>query len=78
MTEAVDGQRRALLEDHPDTLISMANLASIYANMGHWDKALKLILEVVERRKRVLGADDPATLLSIEWLEDIRAGMAAQ
>ncbi|KAL4946532.1 hypothetical protein BDV06DRAFT_87047 [Aspergillus oleicola] len=52
-------------EEHPDTLTSMANLASTYWNQGRWNKAKKLEVEVLETRKTVLGADHPDTLTSM-------------
>ncbi len=34
--------------DHPDTLTSMANLASTYWNQGRWDEAETLEVQVME------------------------------
>jgi tetratricopeptide (TPR) repeat protein len=51
--------------EHPDTLISMANLASTYWNQGHWKEAEELDLQVMETRKRVLGQEHLATLVSM-------------
>jgi Tetratricopeptide repeat len=51
--------------DHPDTLTSMANLASTFWNQGRWEKAEKLELQVIETRKTKLGADHPDTLTSM-------------
>ena len=45
-------RKRVLGEGHPDTLTSMANLASTYRNEA---AAEKLDVEVLETRKRVLG-----------------------
>ena len=64
-TQAV-GLRRSLLgTDHPDTLTSMANLASTYRNQGRWEEAEKLEVQVLETSKTKLGADHPHTLTSM-------------
>ena len=51
--------------DHPDTLTSMANLASTFLNQGRWDAAEELEVQVMETSKKKLGADHPDTLTSI-------------
>ncbi|KAF9894417.1 hypothetical protein FE257_007920 [Aspergillus nanangensis] len=51
--------------EHPNTLISMANLASIYQSQGRLNKAEQLKLQVVEIRKTVLGTEHPDTLTSM-------------
>jgi hypothetical protein len=33
--------------DHPDTLTSMANLASTYKNQGRWEEAEQLLMQVI-------------------------------
>ncbi|KAF8174171.1 hypothetical protein K438DRAFT_124302, partial [Mycena galopus ATCC 62051] len=55
-------------EEHPDTLTSMANLASTYRNQGRWKDAEGLQVVVMEIRKRVLGEDHPETLMSMSNL----------
>ena len=54
--------------DHPDTLTSMANLASTYRSQGRWDKAEKLDVEVMETSKTKRGSDHPDTLSSMNNL----------
>jgi Tetratricopeptide repeat len=51
--------------DHPYTLTSMNNLASICRDQGRWTKAEKLGMQVVEARKTVLGLEHPSTLVSM-------------
>ncbi|MCJ1266225.1 hypothetical protein MMC22_006108 [Lobaria immixta] len=51
--------------EHPDTLISMANLAVTYWNQGRWDEAEKLQVQVMETSLRVLKAEHPDTLSSM-------------
>jgi Tetratricopeptide repeat len=62
---ASDGTRKRVLgQEHPDTLTSMANLASKYRNQGRWKEAEELEVQVKETRKRVLGQEHPSTLTS--------------
>ncbi|KAK3384121.1 hypothetical protein B0T24DRAFT_73221 [Lasiosphaeria ovina] len=56
---------RVLGEEHPDTLISIANLASIYRNQGRWKEAEELGVQVIKTRKKVLGEEHPSTLNSM-------------
>ena len=51
--------------DHPSTLTSMANFASIYRNQGRWLEVEKLEVQVMEICKTKLGADHPDTLISM-------------
>jgi tetratricopeptide (TPR) repeat protein len=63
--QAMETRKRVLGEEHPDTLTSMANLASTYWNQGRWTEAEKLDVQVMETRKRVLGEEHPSMLTSI-------------
>ncbi|KAG4431757.1 hypothetical protein IFR05_012756 [Cadophora sp. M221] len=56
---------RVLGQEHPDTLTSMANLASTYRNQGRWKEAEDLFVLVMETRKRVLSQEHPDTLTSM-------------
>lgn len=51
-------------EDH-GTLISMANLGSIYKSAGRWKKAEEQFIEVLDTSNTVLGAEHPDTLISM-------------
>ncbi|KAJ7926649.1 hypothetical protein B0H13DRAFT_2313367 [Mycena leptocephala] len=51
--------------ENPDTLTSMANLASTYWNQDRWKDAEALQVVVLETRKRVLGEEHPSTLTSM-------------
>jgi tetratricopeptide (TPR) repeat protein len=66
--EMIDTRKRVLGPKHPDTLTSMANLASTYQNQGRWKEAEELFVQIIEMRKRVLGPEHPDTLTSINNL----------
>ena len=61
-TKALTIREDLLGSEHPDTLTSMANLASTYWNQGRWKEAEGLEVQVMETRKRVLGQEHPDTL----------------
>jgi hypothetical protein len=58
----METRKAQLGADHPNTLRSMANLASTYRNQGRWDEAEKLEVQVTETRKAKLKVDHPDTL----------------
>jgi hypothetical protein len=53
----MEKRKQALVDDHPDTLTSMANLAATYRNQGRWKDAEMLEVVVTEKRKQVLGIE---------------------
>ncbi|KAG9232660.1 hypothetical protein BJ875DRAFT_514103 [Amylocarpus encephaloides] len=61
----METRKRVLGQEHPDTLTSIANLASTYRNQGRWNEAENLDILVMETRKRVLGQEHPDILTSI-------------
>ena len=48
-------------EDHPNTAISLNNLANLYRDQGRHAEAAPLLKEAVEIMERVLGAEHPNT-----------------
>ncbi len=61
----METSKTKLGDDHPDTLTSMAKLASTFWNQGRWSEAEKLNVQVMETSKTKLGADHPDTLTSM-------------
>jgi tetratricopeptide (TPR) repeat protein len=57
-------RQKVLGQEHPDTLLSMGNLASLYQYQGQWKKAEVLGVQALEM-KRVLGLDHPHTLMAL-------------
>ncbi|OQE16800.1 hypothetical protein PENFLA_c026G04506 [Penicillium flavigenum] len=54
--------------DHPDTLTSMASLASTYWSQCRWEEAERLQVQVMETLKAKLGEDHIDTLTSMDSL----------
>jgi tetratricopeptide (TPR) repeat protein len=54
--------------DHPDTLMSMNNLASSYDDAGRTGEGIKLHEETLQLRKGKLGPDHPDTVMSMNNL----------
>jgi tetratricopeptide (TPR) repeat protein len=63
--QVMQTRKRVLGNEHPDTLISMNNLASTFRNQGRWKEAEELEVQAMQTRKRVLGNEHPDTLISI-------------
>jgi DNA polymerase III delta prime subunit len=63
--QVMETRKRVLGDEHPDTLISMNNLASTYRDQGRSNEAEELEVQVMQTRKRVLGDEHPDTLTSM-------------
>jgi hypothetical protein len=67
--QVIQTRKRVLGKEHPDTLTSIANLASTYGNQGRWKEDDKVVeVQVMETIKRVLGEKHLDTLTSIDNL----------
>ncbi|KAF2995197.1 hypothetical protein E8E13_000675 [Curvularia kusanoi] len=66
--QVMEARKRALGDEHPDTLYSIDDLALTYLKQGRWDKAEELQVQVIEASKRVLSDEHPDTLVSINNL----------
>ena len=62
LMQVMETSTRMLGEEHPDTLTSMAYLATTYRNQGRWKEAEELDVQVMETRKRVLGEEHLSTV----------------
>lgn len=60
-----------LRPEHPDTLTSMADLASLYSRQRRYEEAADLARRVMEMRERVLGKEHLDTLISTTILGKI-------
>ena len=63
--QVMEARKERLGSDHPDTLQSMANLATTYRKQARWDEGEKLDVQVMEARKEKHGSDHPYTLNSM-------------
>ena len=63
-----DRAKALLGEEHPDTLISINNLAMTYCKQGRWKEAEELEVAMIETKKRVLSEEHPNTLNNISNL----------
>ncbi|KAH7308428.1 P-loop containing nucleoside triphosphate hydrolase protein [Stachybotrys elegans] len=61
-------RREVLGEKHPDTIGSMAELATTYHQQGHYSKAESMKADVLELRREVLGEKHPDTIGSMAEL----------
>jgi len=69
---AYEYRRKVLGEKHPDTIWSMADLATTYHQQGRYDNAAKIYVEVLALWRDVLGEKHPDTLqamhdLAVTW-----------
>ncbi|KAJ7301801.1 hypothetical protein DFH08DRAFT_992177, partial [Mycena albidolilacea] len=49
-------------DNHPDTLITMGNMAYTYSDLGEYQKAEQLNVIVLEKQKQLLGDNHLPTL----------------
>ena len=68
VVQAVELRRRALGDDHLDTVTGMRNLAVLYSTQGNNAAAEPLFAKVLEVRRRLLGAEHRDTLQALSNL----------
>ena len=61
--QVLDMRKKLLGADHPDTLISMGDLANTYYRQGKLNEAEQLAVQVLDLRKKMFGAKHPDTLI---------------
>jgi hypothetical protein len=59
--------------EHPDTLMSMANLAKTYMKQYRWDEAAILQAQATDGFVKIYGNDHPYTLDVLANLEHIQS-----
>jgi tetratricopeptide (TPR) repeat protein len=62
-------------ENHLDTIVAMANLATLYWSQGRWDEAELLDIEVLSASLKVLGEDHPDTITAMDSLAATYKGL---
>ncbi|KAK2589658.1 hypothetical protein QQS21_012665 [Conoideocrella luteorostrata] len=63
--------REVLGKEHPDTLISMNNLASVLSDLGKDEEAEKMHRQTLQLKEKVLGKEHPSTLKSLDNLGEV-------
>jgi hypothetical protein len=71
-------RRRVQGEEHPETLLSTANLATILAHQAKFSEAEEMLQATLEAYRRVLGDAHPRTLGAAQSLENVRSSMYAR
>ncbi|KAF0206500.1 MAG: peptidase-like protein, partial [bacterium] len=66
--QALDIRKKVLGDNHPDTALSINNLAVLYDRKGDYAKAELLYIQNLDIRKKVLGDNHPDTATSINNL----------
>lgn len=51
----LDLQKRVIGDEHPDTLLSMSNLAASYSRLGQFQKAMDLHKQTLELQRHIGG-----------------------
>ena len=64
-------RRRMLGNDHPDTLTSVSNLASMLQDQGKYEAAEEMNRQALEGYEKVLGKEHPDTLTSVSNLASV-------
>ncbi|MDZ7905982.1 MAG: tetratricopeptide repeat protein [Cypionkella sp.] len=78
MRQAMEIDRKALGEDHPDYATRLNNLASLLRATGRLAQAVPLFEQAAAILTAALGVDHPNTKLVTQSLAIARAELAAQ
>ncbi|KAI9877032.1 MAG: hypothetical protein M1830_005006 [Pleopsidium flavum] len=65
---ALEERNKALGLEHPDTLISVSNLAFVLQKQGKYEEAEKMNRRALEGMNKALGPEHPDTLISVSNL----------
>jgi hypothetical protein len=63
--QALQSGEKVLGREHPDTLTSMSNLASVLNSQGKYEEAEKMHRRALEMKEVMLGREHPSTLASM-------------
>ncbi|MCE7925732.1 MAG: CHAT domain-containing protein [Haliscomenobacteraceae bacterium CHB4] len=69
--ESLNTFEKALGKEHPDYAWSLNNLASLYLDMGNYEKAQPLYVEALTVYEKVLGKEHPEYALSLTGLANV-------
>jgi hypothetical protein len=74
----METSNRVLGKEHPDTLVSMLNVASTYRNQGQLNEVEDLEVQVVETSLRLLGQAHSVEIVMLEKLDCILSKRATR
>ncbi|KAI1506280.1 hypothetical protein F5X99DRAFT_129304 [Biscogniauxia marginata] len=69
--QTLELRERVLGKEHPNTLISINNLAKVLRSQGKYEEAEQMHRQTLELRERVLGREHPNTLTSMNNLVEV-------
>ena len=69
---ALDSREKMLGKEHPDTLTSVCNLASVLRYQGKYGEAEPMNRRALDDNEKVLGKEHPSTLKSVSNLASVR------
>jgi len=65
---------KVLIQEHPDILMSMNNLALVLESQGKYEKAKMMYRQTLAQREKMLGKEHVDTLTSVYCLAHLLAG----
>ena len=71
LRELLKEGEKVLGPEHPHTLTSVSNLASVLQSQGNYDEAERLNRRALEKYEKVLGPEHPHTLTSVSKLASV-------
>ncbi|KAK3333869.1 hypothetical protein B0T19DRAFT_139514 [Cercophora scortea] len=71
---ALDGKEKVLGPEHPSTLASVSNLASVLQDQGKYEEAEQMNRRALNGKEKVLGPEHPSTLASVSNLALVLRG----
>ena len=71
MNQCLDKRKADLGVNHPDTLVTMNNLAMSYHRQGKYRDAEVLYRECLDKMNIVLGESHPSTVMTVDIANDL-------
>lgn len=68
LKRSLEMRERVLGSDHPDCAQSLNNLAALYNEKKHYDKAEELYEKALDIRRRALAPDHPSLAYTVKHL----------
>ena len=68
---ALDGRKKVLGKEHPDTLTSISNLALVLQDQGKYEQAEQMNRQALDAYEKVLGKEHPETMRSVNNLASV-------